>query len=290
MTRVTHLYGLALTSDIPLHQDRPVGQTKADSIEIRVGSTIAASTDRPQGHILLDLDIDGQYFTAVRSDEGFLLRFYDTCDVVIDSTLGRALIHPYPDGDPTILSVLVGGPLLAFMLSMRGEAVLHASAVQVGSSAIAFVGSSGMGKSTMAALLSADGARLITDDILRLDLAHRPPTCSLGATELRLRKAAGDLADRFAERPRRRVTADERDALAIPVATTPDLPLAAIIVPQPDRDLDPTRATVERIDPMAAFLLLTRFPRLLGWQDAEVLQRQFQQLGHGFARIQRHDR
>ena len=65
--------------------------------------------------------------------------------------------------------MLVGGTLLAFVLTMRGEAVLHASAVQVGDAALAFVGASGMGKSTMATLLCADGARLVTDDVLRLD-------------------------------------------------------------------------------------------------------------------------
>lgn len=279
MTHSAHLYGLSVRSDVPLHQDRPApGGAEAD-IVIRLGAPVADLAGRPEGRLLLDLNMDRQYFTAVAIKDGYQLRFYGTCDVLIDADLREAVIHPVADSDPELLPVLASGTLLAFILSMQGEVVLHASAVQVGDSALAFVGYSGMGKSTMATLLCADGARLITDDLLRLDLGRRPPTCALGATELRLRKAAGDLAARFPVVPGHRVTADERDALAIPASTTPDLPLAAIVVPQPDRDLDPAQARVERMDPMAAFLLLTRFPRLLGWQDEEVLRRQFQQLG-----------
>nr|WP_300146687.1 hypothetical protein [Propionicimonas sp.] len=279
MTHSAHLYGLSVRSDVPLHQDRPAPTTMDADVVIRRGAPVADLSERPEGRILLDLNMDRQYFTAVAVEDGYRLRFYGTCDVLIDTGLRAAVIHPVPEADPDLLPVLAGGTLLAFILSMRGEAVLHASAVQVGDSALAFVGYSGMGKSTMATLLCADGATLITDDLLRLDLRHRPPTCALGATELRLRKAAGDLAARFPVTPGHRVTADARDALSIPISTTPDLPLAAIVVPQPDRELDPAQARVERMDPMAAFLLLTRFPRLLGWQDEEVLRRQFQQLG-----------
>ncbi|NLE96622.1 MAG: hypothetical protein GX596_01350, partial [Propionibacterium sp.] len=222
--------------------------------------------------------IDKQYYTAVRDDDGYLLRFYRTCDVRIDETLSRAWVHLYPDADPDIAAVLAGGTVLAFILAMRGEAVLHASAVQVGDDAIAFVGASGMGKSTSATLLCADGAKLITDDLLRLDLSRTPPTCALGATEVRLRKSAGELSERFATTPGRRTTGDLRDAIAAGASTTEDLPLRAIIIPAPDHD-GRAQAFFEQPDPMTAFLLLSRFPRLLGWEDESILRRHFQQLG-----------
>jgi len=265
-------------SDIPLHQDRPLPDSAAVDFVIRVRAA-PPEPGQLEGHILLDLNMDQQYFAAVATNDGYHLRFHGTCDVRIDADLRHATIYPFADADEAVLSVLASGTLLAFVLAMQGETVMHASAVQVGDSALAFVGYSGMGKSTMATLMCADGAKLITDDLLRLDLGRRPPTCALGATEIRLRKAAGDLAARFAVPPGHRVTADQRDALAIPIAITPDLPLAAIVVPQPDRNLDLSAAEVERLDPMAALLLLTRFPRLLGWQDHTVLHRQFQQLG-----------
>lgn len=278
MIPVTRLYGLAVRSELPLHQDRTLPSDAAADLEIVLGDQVPRTDEPPPGKVLLHLQVDRQYYTTSDTGDGYLIRFYSTCDFHISKDLSRAVVHLYPDADPAIAAVLAGGTVLAFVLSMRGEAVLHASAVQVGNSAVAFVGASGMGKSTSATLMCADGARLVTDDLLVLDLAKTPPTCALGATELRLRKSAGELSDRFENAPGRRVTGDARDAIAAAPSDTEDLPLRAIIVPAPDRS-GRIEALVEQQDPMTAFLLLSRFPRLLGWEDETILERHFQQLG-----------
>ena len=207
----------------------------------------------PPGRVLLDLRGSRQYYAATAVDDGFRLRFFGSCDVDLDPSLTRATVRPMPGADPDLLSVLVSGTLLAFVLTMRGETVLHASAVQVGDAALAFVGASGMGKSTMATLLCADGARLVTDDVLRLDTTSSPPTCALGATELRLRKGADHLAERFANQsgsaPGLRTTGDARQALAAGPATTEDLPLAALVVPLPDHSPERRTAEITRLSP-----------------------------------------
>ena len=190
--------------------------------------------------------------------------------------------------DPGVVSVLVSGTLLAFVLTMRGETVLHASAVQVGDAAVAFVGASGMGKSTMATLLCAEGGRLVTDDVLRLDLTSSPPTCALGATELRLRKGADHLADRFRSAPGLRTTGDDRQALAAAPAATDDLPLAALVVPVPDHSPERRTAEINRLSQRDAIMLLAQFPRLLGWQDASVLRAGFHQLADIVDRVPVH--
>lgn len=285
MSSVVQLYGLTIHSELPLHQDRPPADPDAVDLTITVGATIRQTADLPPGKRLLHLQVDNQYFAAWRTEDGFWLTFFGTCDVHYDRQLTSAVIHPVVGIDSALLAVLAGGTVLAFALAMRGEPVLHASAVQIGDSAVAFVGSSGMGKSTTATLMCADGALLITDDLLRLDLSHTPPTCSLGATELRLRKAAGDLSDRFTSVPGRRTTGDARDALAIPASTVENLPLAAIVIPLPDNSGELSSVEVTKLDGVAAFLLLTRFPRLLGWEDEEVLARQFQQLGEVVDRV-----
>lgn len=284
MIPIIRLYGLAVRSELPLHQDRPLPPGTLPDLDIVLGEQVRRTEDPPPGRVLLHLQVDRQYYTAAETESDYLLRFYSTCDVRISKDLRRAVVHLYPHADPDIAAVLAGGTVLAFVLSMRGAPVLHASAIQVGNQAVAFVGASGMGKSTSATLMCADGAKLITDDLLVLDLDSTPPTCSLGATELRLRKAAGELSDRFDNAPNRRVTGDARDAIAAEPATTEDLPLAAIIVPAPDRS-GRTEALVERTDPMTAFLLLSRFPRLLGWEDERILARHFQQLGDLIERV-----
>lgn len=279
MTHLTRLYGLTIKSDIPFHQDRVVSPDASIDLEIVTAGSVAPTDEIPIGRVMLHLRSERQLYIATVQDDGYLLRFFGTCDIAINRELSRATVAPVEGSDPAVIPVLVSGTLLAFILTVQGAPILHGSAVQVGDAVLAFVGASGMGKSTMATLMSADGARLVTDDILRLDLSAKPPMCSLGATELRLRKAAGDLAARFKEMPRRRLTGDERDALSIGAIGDDSAPLAAIVVPLPDKSSDRTEPVIERLSAMDAFLMLSRFPRLLGWEDEEVLRNQFQQLG-----------
>lgn len=276
----TRLYGMTIASELPLHQHRPPPPGAPVDLTIRMGEPMATTDDQPPGRLLLHLQVDRQYYSASELPEGgYVLRFYGTCDIRIDPTLRLATTHLYEGADPAIAAVLAGGTLLAFILTIQGAPLLHASAVQISDSALAFVGASGMGKSTTATLMCADGASVITDDLLRLDLSHTPPLCFLGATELRLRKAAGDLSEHFDSAPGRRLTGDDRDALAVPRATVESLPLRAIVIPGPEQNSERTRPEIQRLDPMRAFLLLSQFPRLLGWEDPAILQRQFQQLG-----------
>ena len=60
------------------------------------------------------------------------------------------------------------GPVLGFLLRLRGVTCLHASAVVVGERAVAFVGSAGAGKSTTAAALATLGRLVLSDDIVAL--------------------------------------------------------------------------------------------------------------------------
>src|SRR5207245_732423 len=68
----------------------------------------------------------------------------------------------------------------AALLRARGYLVLHGSAVALDGAAICFVGASGWGKSTLAALLHARGHALVTDDVAAIDMAGSP--CLLPGT------------------------------------------------------------------------------------------------------------
>jgi len=60
------------------------------------------------------------------------------------------------------------GPVLGFVLRLRGVTCLHASAVAVDGQAIALVGSPGAGKSTLAAAFAQCGFSVIADDVVAL--------------------------------------------------------------------------------------------------------------------------
>lgn len=60
------------------------------------------------------------------------------------------------------------GPVIGFVLRLRGTVCLHASAVAVGDRAIALVGLPGVGKSTTAAAFGCAGFAVLSDDIVAL--------------------------------------------------------------------------------------------------------------------------
>lgn len=76
---------------------------------------------------------------------------------------------------PYIRSLILGVGF-GVLLMQQGHLVLHASAVNVNGNAIAFLGNSGSGKSTMATFLSKKGYPLITDDVLvsKMDEKYQP--------------------------------------------------------------------------------------------------------------------
>ena len=88
----------------------------------------------------------------------------------------KITIEPSDDVDDNILREVLLGPVFAVLLYQRGNLVLHASAVNVEGSAIAFLGYAGYGKSTLSLKMYEKGHSLITDDILRviLDDNHLP--------------------------------------------------------------------------------------------------------------------
>jgi len=70
------------------------------------------------------------------------------------------------DVPPESIHSYVLGQLLSFALLKRGIEVLHGTAVVVDGEAVAFLGDSGFGKSTLGAAFLRTGYQLLTDDLL----------------------------------------------------------------------------------------------------------------------------
>ncbi|MCK0117890.1 hypothetical protein MWU57_12685 [Isoptericola sp. S6320L] len=270
----TTLYGLSVDSDVPM-PSRPESVTVDGTVRLRRGADRSHTDEDPAGEIILRYaSPERPWYTATRSDDGYRLRFHGTCDFVLTPDLEHVTLHAVEGADSGVARVLASGAQMAFQLYLRGHAVLHASAVQLEDDVVGFVGRSGMGKSTMAALLCAEGGALVTDDVLRVDPAGDDHLARLGATELRLRKGADTLTERFgADSPRRGRSADGRDLLAPGREPTDARPVGALVVPLPDRTCKELR--VDRVRGGAAAFALMQFPRLLGWRDPRVTAQQF---------------
>jgi hypothetical protein len=108
---------------------------------------------------------DGTLWTEFhRASGGYLLRFPDLADFKISSDGRSVTCFPAPEVLADTTQHLYLNQVLPLVLSKLGKLVFHASAVEVGIGAVAFVGESGRGKSTLAASFAVSGCRFLTDD------------------------------------------------------------------------------------------------------------------------------
>jgi hypothetical protein len=103
---------------------------------------------------------DGEFLLRLPGVATYYVR--DGVEIVIDRTAGA------PELD--VRSYLMGN-LFAVLCHQRGLLPLHASAIATSRGAVAFLGTSGAGKSSMVAFLSKRGHRVLADDVCLVDPA-----------------------------------------------------------------------------------------------------------------------
>ena len=230
----------------------------------------------PQGRILGELRDDGFGYWAAetRHDPArWTLRYTGICDVTLDRERKTITVHRSPQADPGLMPVFLEGSVLAHALTAEGRLVLHASAVEVEGVALAIVGSPGAGKSTLAALLCAAGARLVADDALRVDATDSGTVCFPGSLGLRLRPAAASLGGRI-EAAAVGETADGRVAVVPARSAAAPLRLGAVLVPELSREA--STLDVRRLGAMEGLQELLSYPRLTMWRASEPIGRLFE--------------
>lgn len=227
--------------------------------------------DAPAGRLIGEATHgEFRYWAAVGGDRErrWFVRHRHSAETTIDLDDRTIVVRPDPRAAEGYWYLLLVGSGLAHALAADGHSALHASAVEVDGRAIAFIGPSGKGKTTLAALLCASRARAVTDDVLRCGIQDGEAICFRGGSRLRLRSQAAALADglRSAER-----TADERiSAVAEPTARE-RMPLAALVVPRPSRET--SEISVRRLRGREAATELLRSPRLAGIFDPRLATR-----------------
>lgn len=177
---------------------------------------------------------------------------YDELFFVVQhgDTIYYDLRKPLADG---VLQSYLFGVLMATLLRQRGFLVLHACSVARNGQAVAFVGESGWGKSTIAEYFCQRGYTLLTDDVMAIDArGDGHPHVIPGYPQIRLRAEAGrHLRTDFDDLP---VVNDENEKRFTTPATFPDrpLPLQQVYL------LDPTYADATRVEPMGQRTALLR--------------------------------
>ncbi len=143
------------------------------------------------------------WLSFAREDDGYLLRFPSLADFLVGND-GRLVCARPSRGLPAdTLQHLLVDQVLPLAFSRRGRLVLHASAVHLpGIGAIAFAGSTGRGKSTLAAALASCGGRILTDDCAAIERIDGVPHVHPSYPGLRLWPDAHARATRSSSAPR----------------------------------------------------------------------------------------
>ncbi len=282
--------GLQMTSEIALSAPLAVNQDLGTvDVFLDLGEPADPPFERPSEEVVAELAVDGfPWYTFCRVDSGYIGRMPGIADFVIDDSLRKIVCHPTVTGRSEVIPIVVPGTVTAFLLALRGQCVLHGSAVVLREGAIAFVGASGQGKSTMAAMFCAAGADLVTDDVLPLAFGDGFADsdgiyCIRSGREIRLREKSASLADRFGVDTSIRVTEDERLAIAPSSTALARHPLSAIILPRPDRES--LHVTCRSLGAAEASFQLGRYGRIEGWRGRDHLRRQFIDVGRVVASV-----
>lgn len=264
------LHGLRLRSAVPL-----TGVAMPDGpydVDIRWEAGPVVPHGSPPGRVVLALaGRDGDLYVGARGRQGVTLRVPTVGDFVIDGGRRTVTCRLDPATDPSFAAVLIAGLVVATLLNLQGHCVLHASAVEIDGRAIAFAGASGAGKSTLAALLCASGARLVSDDTLRVEVEPQL-RCVRGGTGLRLRWGATWVLSQFEATPVCSPTVDGRLGVSPPLGEA-TVPLAAVVLPRLSRTAD--SAKVSQVTGAEALLRLAGCARVPGWCDPAVVRDQF---------------
>jgi len=153
---------------------------------------------------------------------------------------GREItFDPRPGVSSGLLRLYLLGPVLGLLLHQRGLFVLHASAVALDGGVVAFLGHSGRGKSTTAAMLHARGGAVVADDAVAVDLAAPGGPAALpGFPQLKLLPdAVTALGEDPASLPRVHPEDEKRARRVSAIVTTPQ-PLRRLYVLTDAESLD----------------------------------------------------
>jgi hypothetical protein len=165
-------YGLHLRSNIPIPGLPPSEPQAIVDVEISLGEPIDDAADLSsyeRRHVSPFGNRHGEPLVVVSSSRdagGYLWQYWDGQRFLLDAT-GRHIRGDWPASrtmDDVALNLL--GPILGFVLRLRGFTCLHASAVAVGGEALAFVGRRSAGKSTTAAAFVLLGYPLMSEDVV----------------------------------------------------------------------------------------------------------------------------
>jgi len=177
------VYGLTIECDFPLSCPR---NSKDSAPDVRLKRATAERFDQVRTMAKIPPRA-AQWFECARLEDGSTyLRWARLFEFLVASD-GRTIeCRPLEQATRHALTTYLLGQVLSFSLLSFGYEPLHATAVVIDGSAVAFLGDCGDGKSTLGAALVARGFPLLTDDVLALKFDGNRFLACAGPARLKL--------------------------------------------------------------------------------------------------------
>lgn len=177
------VYGLALESDFPLIS---VDEVPAEDVEtaIRLIRTSADTFRRRTESVAAEPEAWSQH--AILDGGAVYMKIRDVFEAIVAAD-GRQVDCLRPEeADQGSFEANLLNFVMSTALTQQGEEPLHATVLDLAGQAVALLGPSGAGKSTLAAFLIGQGARLVTDDMLRVSFRGGRGYAHYGPNRLKL--------------------------------------------------------------------------------------------------------
>jgi len=236
---MSSLYGFEVKSDLPLLRLNSATGTRGE-LRIEAAASPLERPDRaPVSTLISD---DGRcWYASYELEEGRCqIELPPTASFLLEPAGGRVVVDSEAS-DAELREHRIVSSAVCTLLSMRGDLVMHASAVEIDGRAVLFCGPTQRGKSTLARALGEAGHRLLGEDGIAIELGDGGPIAYPGARGVRVRRRDKEGRNRI-------------DLLPDPGRGEPDpCPVAAVVLLGERRE----RLTVERVESVRALALLT---------------------------------
>ena len=261
---VYRVFGLIVRSEVPLPELLPAPEGAEADVVITLGRLPAI-----EGEIR-------ENFAA--TEAGGVLNVAGAGRYLIRG--GREiLVEPDPAGSERHLRLYLLGSAFGAILHQRNLLPLHSNAVELGGRAVAFLGASGAGKSTMAAWFHDRGHNVLADDVCVVTFPSAgPPLAHPGIPRLRLWRDALETSGRNpADHEHAFDDADKYNVRTRETDRSKPLPLSAIyLLDAPNSGANITAITrlagVEAVETLAANTYRGGYIAMLGGTQRHIFQ------------------
>lgn len=214
-----------------------------------------------------------------RTHDGILVRFPEAADFTVRNAQTDVVCNPAPAIGAETVADLYHNAIIPLLDNHDGRLALHGSAVSFESKAIAFVGQSRSGKTTLAGAFARAGHPFLTEDAIRLTLEQNQYTLKPTRPILRL---FADSAQHLIEATGPEQESDNGDAKRAVLAgdllpfASDELPLGAIFLLGDGSAPSPKLTQLSAVE---AFERLLQHAFLLDVEDKTRLRAHFERLG-----------